>query len=143
MAYSTRNRLVKLVAADTQLTQDKVAEVIAVIRKTMIEALRRGEDVRIDGFGTFYVHKLPAMKGWKAGFGWREAKPERLTVKFYPHKFTRMCVQPDFDIEQAWVHRPLGRPKGSKNKPKIELSPAEVQSVIGELLNGLAKELQK
>ena len=48
-------QLVRLIATDTGLTQKKSAEALKVLLDALTESLRRGDSVRISGFGKFYL----------------------------------------------------------------------------------------
>jgi DNA-binding protein HU-beta len=55
--------LVEHVVAETELSKVAAAAVIDAIVGGITKALKKGDDVRLVGFGTFSVTKRPARKG--------------------------------------------------------------------------------
>ena len=62
--------LVEHVVAETELSKVAAASVIDAIVGGITKALKKGDDVRLVGFGTFSVKKRAAGKG-------RNPRPER------------------------------------------------------------------
>jgi DNA-binding protein HU-beta len=59
----TKAELVARVAKDTALTKRQSQRVLATIIESVQEALRRGDQVTLVGFGTFGVRTRAARKG--------------------------------------------------------------------------------
>ncbi len=55
--------LVEHVVAETELSKAAAASVIEAVVQGITKALKKGEDVRLVGFGTFSVKKRAAGKG--------------------------------------------------------------------------------
>ena len=58
-----KNDLVSAVAGETEMSRAQVLTAIDTAISVISEALRKGEDVRLVGFGTFYVASRKACKG--------------------------------------------------------------------------------
>jgi DNA-binding protein HU-beta len=58
-----KNDLVSAVAGETEMSKSQVLTAIDTAISVISKALRKGEDVRLVGFGTFYVASRKACKG--------------------------------------------------------------------------------
>jgi DNA-binding protein HU-beta len=58
-----KNDLVAAVAGETELPKAQVLSAIDTAISIISRALRKGDDVRLVGFGTFYVASRKACKG--------------------------------------------------------------------------------
>jgi DNA-binding protein HU-beta len=58
-----KNDLVSAVAGETEMSKTQVLTAIDTAISVITKALRKGEDVRLVGFGTFYVASRKACKG--------------------------------------------------------------------------------
>ena len=58
-----KNDLVSAVAGQTEMSKAQVLSAIDTAISVISKALRKGEDVRLVGFGTFYVASRKACKG--------------------------------------------------------------------------------
>ena len=58
-----KNDLVSAVAGETEMSKAQVLTAIDTAISIISKALRKGEDVRLVGFGTFYVASRKACKG--------------------------------------------------------------------------------
>jgi DNA-binding protein HU-beta len=58
-----KNDLVSAVAGETEMPKTQVLAAIDTAISVITKALRKGEDVRLVGFGTFYVASRKACKG--------------------------------------------------------------------------------
>jgi nucleoid DNA-binding protein len=68
--------------------------VVEHIRDEIVEALHRGEEVRIDGLGTFVVQNKPARVARNPLTGETIMVPPKRAVKFRPAKALREAVNP-------------------------------------------------
>ena len=59
----SKKDLIDAVAKDADLTKDKAATVVDAVIKHIGEVMKKGEEVRIPGFGTFKVSKRAARTG--------------------------------------------------------------------------------
>lgn len=59
----TKEELVTLAAAEAELSKRQVAAALGAIQDAIAEALARGEQVRLAGFGAFEVRQRGARKG--------------------------------------------------------------------------------
>lgn len=80
-----RTDLNRAVAGTANTTIVKAEEVLDAALARMAEALRRGEEVRLPGFGIFKVVQLAAREG-RGPDGTPYACPARATVRFHPAK---------------------------------------------------------
>jgi DNA-binding protein HU-beta len=62
-----KGELVKVLAEKTDLSQKDVKTVVDAFIETIGESLKKGEEVRLIGFGTFYVKERKARTGIKPG----------------------------------------------------------------------------
>jgi DNA-binding protein HU-beta len=58
-----KNDLVSAVAGETEMSKAQVQTAIDTAISVISKALRKGEDVRLVGFGTFYMANRKACKG--------------------------------------------------------------------------------
>jgi nucleoid DNA-binding protein len=79
--------------------------VVTKILDTVIKGLQRGEDVKLQGFGIFRLHILPARmvpnfsvhgKKWSTDYSPKQI-PERTIVKFFPSKALTRFINKDQD----------------------------------------------
>lgn len=50
-----KNELLALLAKKTNLSKDKCGHVLDTLKETILEVLKKGEDVSLNGFGKFQV----------------------------------------------------------------------------------------
>jgi nucleoid DNA-binding protein len=82
---------------------DKAHQIIRAIQTAMTDALHRGEDIRIDGFGIFRIHTRPSKPNRQTFIMGRPAiktseivvAPARKVVKFTPSEALRAMVNID------------------------------------------------
>lgn len=74
--------LVAAVAAKTEITKVKAAEVIDAALEAAVEALKKGENVQVLGFGTLAVVKKAARQGVNPATGAKINIPAKKVVKF-------------------------------------------------------------
>ncbi|MGE5202566.1 MAG: HU family DNA-binding protein [Acidobacteriota bacterium] len=58
-----KNELVDSVAAATELTKADAAKAVDAVFDSITRSLKKGQEVRLVGFGTFVVRKRAASKG--------------------------------------------------------------------------------
>jgi integration host factor alpha subunit len=59
----TKNDLVELIYERTGVSKKEASEVVAAVFEIVMECLRRGEKVKISGFGSFIVNYKRARRG--------------------------------------------------------------------------------
>lgn len=74
--------LVAAVAAKAEITKVKAAEVIDAALEAAVEALKKGENVQVLGFGTLAVVKKAARQGVNPATGAKINIPAKKVVKF-------------------------------------------------------------
>lgn len=74
--------LVAAVAAKAQMTKADAAKAVDAAMDVVIEALQKGENVQMIGFGTFAVTKRAARKGVNPATGKAIEIPAKNVVKF-------------------------------------------------------------
>ncbi|WP_338009915.1 HU family DNA-binding protein [Nitrolancea hollandica] len=79
-----KNDLIKAVAQRVQQPETQVAAVINAAVVTIEDALAKGEDVTISGFGTFRVSERSAREGRNPQTGEQITIPPRKTASFKP-----------------------------------------------------------
>lgn len=58
-----KSELISKVAKSAHLSEEDTARALDVVFTTVKNTLKRGEDVKLFGFGTFYVGKRAARRG--------------------------------------------------------------------------------
>ena len=61
--FMTKTELIAAVAADLNVSKKLSAEMLASLIETVIKSVKKGNAVRLQGFGTFNVSKRAARKG--------------------------------------------------------------------------------
>jgi DNA-binding protein HU-beta len=74
--------LVEHVAGETELSKAKTAEAIDAVVAGITKALKKGEEVRLVGFGTFSVKKRAAGKGRNPATGQEIKIPASKNARF-------------------------------------------------------------
>lgn len=77
-----KGELAAMVAKECSLSKEKSNQVVGSVLESIIEALRKGEDVRLQGFGTFEVAIAPARTGRNPATGKPIKIAEAKRVKF-------------------------------------------------------------
>ena len=77
-----KGELVAAVAAKAQMTKADAAKAVDAAMDVVIEALQKGENVQMIGFGTFPVTKRAARKGVNPATGKAIEIPAKNVVKF-------------------------------------------------------------
>jgi len=80
----TKEQLVKAVAAKAEITQKEAARAVNAFQEAVQEALARGEEVRVVGFGTFLVRERAERKGRDPRTGQEMEIPAKRVVAFRP-----------------------------------------------------------
>lgn len=83
MELSNAKKLIQVVASHSSLTQKQVKMVVEDYLNCLASFLEGGEEVRIEGFGRFYVADLGGYQA-KTGIGTVDV-PDRKRVKFKPY----------------------------------------------------------
>ncbi|MBS0643777.1 MAG: HU family DNA-binding protein [Proteobacteria bacterium] len=78
--------LIAAVAEETELSRIKAGEVVDAVFNAITEALKKKEEVRLVGFGTFASTVRKASTGRNPRTGEEMAIPESTTVRFKPGK---------------------------------------------------------
>lgn len=78
--------LIAAVAEETELSRIKAGEVVDAVFNAITGALKKKEEVRLVGFGTFASTVRKASTGRNPRTGEEMAIPESTTVRFKPGK---------------------------------------------------------
>jgi len=78
--------LIAAVAEETELSRIKAGEVVDAVFNAITEALKKKDEVRLVGFGTFASTVRKASTGRNPRTGEEMAIPESTTVRFKPGK---------------------------------------------------------
>lgn len=81
-----KEELVKAIAEKTGVTQATAKKCLNAFLETVKEALRKKEEVRLVGFGTFKIVKRNEKKGKNIRTGETITIPAKEVVKFKPGK---------------------------------------------------------
>ncbi|MBL8806613.1 MAG: HU family DNA-binding protein [Rhodospirillales bacterium] len=84
-----KNDLVAAVAAKTELSKDQAASALDAALETIARQLRKGDDVKLFGFGTFYVAMRKASQGRNPRTGEAIRLKASRCPKFKAGKFLR------------------------------------------------------
>ena len=87
-----KNDLINAIADSTELSKVKVGEVLDSFVNVITKALKKGEEVRLIGFGTFAVSKRKATKGHNPRTGEEIKIPASLQPKFKAGKTLKDAV---------------------------------------------------
>lgn len=79
-----KGELIERIAREQGITKKKAAEVVDAILSTIISSVKKGDEVRLVGFGTFYRAKRNARTGVNPQTGERMRIPARKVPKFRP-----------------------------------------------------------
>lgn len=88
----TKTDLVKAVAAKAGMSQKDAGRVLDALLEVIQEAVARGEEVRLPGFGAFVVKERGARKGRNIRTGEEITIPAAKVVAFRAGKFLRAAV---------------------------------------------------
>ncbi|MQL51828.1 DNA-binding protein [Desulfofundulus thermobenzoicus] len=88
----TKGELIDVVANKTGNTKKVAAKVVDAVLATLEEAVRRGEEVRIAGFGAFLVKERAERQARNPQTGESISIPARKAVVFRPGKELRAAV---------------------------------------------------
>jgi len=84
-----KNDLVAAVAAKTDLSKDQASSALDAALETIARQLRKGDDVKLFGFGTFYVAMRKASDGRNPRTGETIRLKASRCPKFKAGKFLR------------------------------------------------------
>jgi DNA-binding protein HU-beta len=87
-----KNDLINVVAEKTDLSKAKAAQAIDAVFGAVEDALAKGDDVRLVGFGTFSVTKLKAFEGRNPRTGATIKIAASKRAKFRPGKGLKDAV---------------------------------------------------
>jgi len=85
--------LIAAVAEETELSRTKATEVVDAVFNTIEAALKKQEEVRLVGFGTFATAQRKAGMGRNPRTGEEMQIPASVTVRFKAGKGLRDAVQ--------------------------------------------------
>ena len=85
--------LVERIARDQKITKKQAAEIVDAIMNNIINAVKKGDDVRLVGFGTFYATKRKARTGVNPQTGARMRIPAKTVPKFRAGSAFRRAVR--------------------------------------------------
>lgn len=81
-----KSQLIDVIAEKTNLPKTTVSSVVSEMHEVIIETLKKGDLVKISGFGTFASKKREAKKGRNPKTGETVNIPPRTVAKFKPSK---------------------------------------------------------
>jgi len=84
-----KNELIKFISEKTGVDKDTVSLIINESHSCIVRSLKKGDCVKISGFGTFYPNKRESRKGRNPKTGHTVEIPERTITKFRPGKETK------------------------------------------------------
>lgn len=87
-----KNDLINAIADSTDLSKVKVGEVLDSFVNVVTKALKKGEEVRLIGFGTFAVSKRKATKGHNPRTGEEIKIPASKQPKFKAGKTLKEAI---------------------------------------------------
>ena len=87
-----KGELIEFVANDTQLTKADCARVVEALIDHVRKAVRKGDDVKLTGFGTFTRAKRQARTGRNPQTGAEIQIPAARVPKFKPGKEFRSML---------------------------------------------------
>jgi len=90
---ANKNDLVAVVANDTGLTKTDAAKAVDAVFDAITDALKKGEEVRLVGFGTFAVSERAASEGRNPRTGDKIEIPASKQPKFKAGKGLKDAVQ--------------------------------------------------
>lgn len=81
-----KNDLVGVVAEKANITKSQAAEAVDAVFDAVTQSLKKGDEVRLVGFGTFSVNKRAATTGRNPATGATIKIPASNQAKFKPGK---------------------------------------------------------
>lgn len=88
----TKGELIDFIADKTGFTKKAAGQAVEAVLAALEEAVRRGEEVRLPGFGTFAVKERAERQGRNPLTGDVISIPARKAVVFRPGKDLRAAV---------------------------------------------------
>lgn len=85
----TRAEIVAKLTNHLELTHQQATEAVAAVLEAMCQALRRGEEIELRGFGSFRFRQRRARTGRNPRTGTKVAVPAKKVVYFKPGKELR------------------------------------------------------
>lgn len=82
----TKKDLIDALAGEADITKEKAGVCVDIFTKLIESAMKRGEEVRIPGFGTFKVSKRAARKGRNPMTGKEIEVKASVVPRFQPSK---------------------------------------------------------
>ena len=89
-----KQELVEHVASELDLSKAKAADAIDAVLDGITKAVKKGDEVRLVGFGTFSVKKRAAGKGRNPATGAEIKIPAKTVVKFRVAKACKDAIVP-------------------------------------------------
>jgi len=89
----SKENLVEKLSEKYQFSKKQALEILNYIFDSIIEAVRKGEDVKISGFGTFRLKVRKARTAVNPRTGEKIEVPEKKTPKFTPSKNFKEAVK--------------------------------------------------
>ena len=87
-----KNDLVSALASKTDMSKNAATHAVDTMIDVVTRALRKGDDVRLVGFGTFYVTRRAASKGRNPRTGEEIKIPASTKVRFKAGKGLKDAV---------------------------------------------------
>jgi len=89
-----KNELVAAVSEKASLSKQDATGAVDAVFEAMQEAMAKGDDIRLVGFGTFSVSHRAASKGRNPSTGAEVDIPARNVAKFAPGKGLKDSLNP-------------------------------------------------
>ncbi len=89
----SKENLVEKLSEKYQFSKKQALEILNYIFDSIIESVRKGEDVKISGFGTFRLKVRKARTAVNPRTGEKIEVPEKKTPKFTPSKNFKEAVK--------------------------------------------------
>jgi len=87
-----KKELVQVISEKTGVNRETVSSVINDMHETIVRTLKKGDTVRIAGFGTFYPLERKPRKGRNPKTGEVIQIPARNVTRFRPGKNTKVLT---------------------------------------------------
>ena len=102
MSFLSKSQLIRLIAADTGLSQKKSFNIVNVLLGIITTSLSKGEIVSIRGFGKFYVKDQQKRKRRNPSTGQFITVGPKKRVQFKCSKFIYEEIYPNITLSIEW-----------------------------------------
>ena len=84
-----KNELISVISEKSGIDKDTVSFILNETHEVIVRNLKKGDSVKISGFGTFYPKKTSSRKGRNPKTGHMIEIPSKVVTKFRPGKLTK------------------------------------------------------